>query len=118
MGEGLVGQSALEKERILLTNVPGDYIQISSGLGEASPVNIIVLPVVFEGEVKAVLELAAFDRFSPIHQTFLDQLTESLGIVINSIEANLRTEGLLKQSQSLAAELQSQQEELRTTNEE
>jgi HAMP domain-containing protein/CheY-like chemotaxis protein len=117
LGEGLVGQSALEKERILLTNVPDNYIQISSGLGEASPVNVIVLPVVFEGQVKAVLELAAFERFSPIHQSFLDQLTESLGIVINTIEANSRTEDLLKQSQSLAKELQSQQEELRATNE-
>jgi CheY-like chemotaxis protein/signal transduction histidine kinase/HAMP domain-containing protein len=118
IGEGLVGQCALEKERILLTNVPGDYIQISSGLGEASPLNIIVLPVVFEGEVKAVIELASFDRFSPTHQVFLDQLTESIGIVINTIEANTRTEDLLEQSQSLAKELQSQQEELQQTNEE
>ncbi len=116
LGEGLVGQCALEKEKILLTNVPNDYIQITSGLGDAKPLNIIVLPIIFEGQVKAVMELASFERFNPTHQAFLDQLTESIGIVLNTIEANMRTEGLLKQSQSLAAELQSQQEELQKTN--
>jgi HAMP domain-containing protein/signal transduction histidine kinase/CheY-like chemotaxis protein len=118
MGEGLVGQCALEKEKILLTNVPVDYVKITSGLGEAVPLNIIVMPVVFEGAVKAVIELASFETFSTTHQTFLDQLTESIGIVLNTIEANMRTEDLLKQSQSLARELQSQQEELQQTNQE
>ncbi|MGH7746274.1 MAG: GAF domain-containing protein, partial [Candidatus Dormibacteria bacterium] len=118
LGEGLVGQCAMEKERILLTQVPTDYVQISSGLGEAPPLNIIVLPVLFEGQVRAVIELASFNRFSPTHQDFLDQLTESIGIVLNTIEANMRTESLLEQSQSLAHELQSQQEELQQTNEE
>ncbi|MBK9264632.1 MAG: HAMP domain-containing protein [Polyangiaceae bacterium] len=116
LGEGLVGQCALEKERIMLVNAPPDYITITSGLGEAVPVNIVVLPVLFEGQVKAILELASFERFSPTHLAFLDQLTESIGIVLNTIEANMRTEDLLKQSQSLARELQSQQEELRQTN--
>ena len=116
LGEGLVGQCAMEKEKILLTSVPTDYIKITSGLGEAKPLNIIVLPVVFEGAVKAVMELASFDRFEATHETFLDQLTESIGIVLNTIEANMRTEDLLKQSQSLARELQSQQEELQQTN--
>jgi CheY-like chemotaxis protein/HAMP domain-containing protein len=114
--EGLVGQCAWEKKRILLHNVPGDYIQISSGLGEAPPMNIIVLPVLFEDEVKAVIELASFGRFSETHQSFLDQLMESIGIVLNTIAANMRTEGLLKQSQLLTTELQSQQEELKKTN--
>jgi HAMP domain-containing protein/signal transduction histidine kinase/DNA-binding response OmpR family regulator len=117
-GEGLVGQCALEKQKILLTNVPPDYIRISSGLGDASPQNIIVLPVIFEGQVKGVLELASFERFNPTHQAFLDQLTESIGIVLNTIEANMRTEDLLKQSQSLARELGSRQEELQKTNQE
>ena len=94
-----------KKQKILLTNVPPGYIRISSGLGEAAPVNIIVLPILFEGQVKAVLELASFERFNPTHQAFLDQLTESIGIVLNTIEANMRTEDLLKQSQSLAKEL-------------
>ncbi|HEY2251766.1 MAG TPA: ATP-binding protein, partial [Planctomycetaceae bacterium] len=116
LGEGLVGQCALEKEKIVITNAPPDYIQIASGLGEAAPLNIIVIPVLFEGKVKAVLELASFDRFNPMHLTFLDQLTESIGIVVNTIEANTRTEDLLKQSQSLAKELQSQQQELQLTN--
>jgi signal transduction histidine kinase/CheY-like chemotaxis protein/HAMP domain-containing protein len=118
LGEGLVGQCALERRAIRLTNVPPDYIRISSGLGHSGPVNIIVLPIIFEGQVKAVLELASFDRFTPTHHAFLDQLTESIGIVINTIEAHMRTEGLLMQSQSLARELQSQQEELQNTNEE
>ena len=97
--------------------MPDDYVQISSGLGEAPPLNIVVLPVLFEGEVKAVIELASFDQFNEIHLTFLDQLTESIGIVLNTIAANMRTEELLKQSQSLTEELQSQQEELNETNE-
>jgi CheY-like chemotaxis protein/signal transduction histidine kinase/HAMP domain-containing protein len=116
MGEGLVGQCAFEKQRILLDNVPSNYIQISSGLGEAPPLNIIVLPVIFEGQVNAVIELASYNRFSEIHQAFLDQLTESIGIVLNTIGAGMRTEALLKQSQSLTQELQSQQDELRETN--
>jgi HAMP domain-containing protein/CheY-like chemotaxis protein len=116
LGEGLVGQAALERERILLSNAPEDYVQITSGLGQAKPTNIIVLPVIFEGQVKAVMELSSFERFSPTHQAFLDQLVESIGIVINTIEANTRTEDLLKQSQSLAKELQSRQEELQNTN--
>jgi HAMP domain-containing protein/CheY-like chemotaxis protein/signal transduction histidine kinase len=117
-GEGLVGQAALEKQPILLQNVPDDYIQITSGLGEAPPRNIIVLPVLFEGEVKAVIELASFLPFSQIHQTFLDQLTESIGVVLNMIQANMRTEELLEQSQKLTQELQSQSEELRKQQDE
>ena len=97
--------------------VPHDYVQVSSGLGEAPPRNIVVLPVLFEGEVKAVLELATFDEFDEIHLTFLEQLTESIGIVLNTIAANMRTEELLKQSQALTESLQSQQEELKETNE-
>ncbi|MEZ4408691.1 MAG: response regulator [Polyangiales bacterium] len=116
LGEGLVGQCALERDRILLTDVPGDYIRINSGLGEAPPRNIVVLPVVFEGAVKAVIELASFQRFNEIHLAFLDQLTESIGIVLNTIASSMRTEELLKQSTSLADELRSQQHELTETN--
>jgi HAMP domain-containing protein/CheY-like chemotaxis protein/signal transduction histidine kinase len=112
LGEGLVGQAALERKTILLTKVPSDYITISSGLGESAPLNIIVLPVLFEGEVKAVIELASFHPFSAIHQIFLDQLTESIGVVLNMIIANMRTEQLLLQSQGLTQELQSQSKEL------
>jgi signal transduction histidine kinase/HAMP domain-containing protein/ActR/RegA family two-component response regulator len=117
VGEGLVGQCAKEKKRILLTDVPGDYVKINSGLGAATPLNIIVLPVLFEGSVRAVVELASFSAFSVTHQAFLDQLPESIGLVLNTIEADTVTENLLKQSQSLAAELRSQQEELRESNE-
>ncbi|MBI5494781.1 MAG: HAMP domain-containing protein [Deltaproteobacteria bacterium] len=116
LGEGLVGQCALEKERIFLTNAPPDYVQISSGLGEARPQNIVVMPVLFEGKVKAVVELASFNRFSDIQLAFLEQLAESIGIVLNTIAATMRTEELLKQSQTLTEELQAQQEELTETN--
>ncbi|MEO8217393.1 MAG: HAMP domain-containing protein [Acidobacteriota bacterium] len=116
MGEGLVGEAALEKERILLTNVPDDYVKISSGLGESKPMNIMLLPIVFEGEVKAVLELASFNRFNETYQSFLDQLAESIGVVLNTIAANMKTEELLAQSQAMAEELQAQQEELTETN--
>jgi len=105
IGEGLVGQCAFEKERILLTKVPSEYIQISSGLGEATPLNIAVLPVLFEKKVKAVIELASFNPFSEIHITFLEQLTEGIGIVLNTISATSRTEELLKGSQALTEEL-------------
>jgi len=112
LGEGLVGQCALEKASILVTNAPNDYIQISSGLGNAVPLNILVLPILFEGEVKAVIELASFNPFSTIHRIFLDQLSESIGVVLNMIMANMRTEKLLQQSQSLTQELQNQSKEL------
>jgi signal transduction histidine kinase/HAMP domain-containing protein/ActR/RegA family two-component response regulator len=115
-GEGLVGQCAFEKKRIVLNNAPSDYIRIGSALGSGAPVNIIILPVLFEGQVKAVIEIASFSKFSDTHQTFLDQLTESIGVVLHTIAANMQTEYLLHQSQSLTAELQSQQEELKKTN--
>src|SRR3954471_15141163 len=105
-GEGLVGQAASEKRRIFLTDVPDNYAKITSGLGEFHPRNLVVLPILFEGEVKAVMELSSVKRFSPAHHALLDQLTESIGIVLNTIEASTRTENLLKQSQSLASELQ------------
>ena len=117
VGQGLVGQCAKEKKRILLTEVPSDYVRINSGLGASPPLNIIVLPILFEGSVRAVIELASFSAFSLTHQAFLDQLPESIGLVLNTIEADTLTENLLKQSQSQAEELRSQQEELRETNE-
>ena len=116
VGEGLVGQCAKEKQRILLTDVPGDYVRINSGLGESRPLNIIVLPVLFEGSVRAIVELASFSPFSVAHQSFLDQLTESIGLVLSTIEASTLRETLLKQSQSLAEELRAQQEVLTETN--
>jgi len=112
LGEGLIGQAAIDKERILLSDVPTDYIRVQSGLGESRPINIVVLPILFEGEVKAVMELSSLERFNPTHQALLDQLAESIGIVLRTIEANRRTEGLLEQSQSLAAELQKTNQEL------
>jgi signal transduction histidine kinase len=115
-GEGLIGQAVLEKRRILLADIPAQYLTISSGLVEAPPANIIILPVVFENQVKAVIELASFQRFSSTHQAFLDQLTESIGIVLNTIETNSLTEDLLRQSQSLTDELQKRQLELQKTN--
>ena len=116
VGQGLVGQCAKEKHRILLSEVPTDYVRINSGLGDSTPLNIIVLPVLFEGAVRAVVELASFSPFSEVHQTFLDQLPESIGLVLNTIEADTLTENLLKRSQSQAEELRAQQAELRESN--
>jgi HAMP domain-containing protein/signal transduction histidine kinase/DNA-binding response OmpR family regulator len=117
LGVGLVGQCALEKKQILLESVPLDYTRIESSLGEASPANIVVLPVLFEGETKAVIELAALHPFTEINLIFLEQLTQSIGVVLNTIEATMRTEGLLVQSQQLTSELQARQTELQQTNE-
>ncbi len=117
LGEGLIGQCAVEKRRLLITELPKKTAPIRSGLFKAVPKNVIVLPVLFEDRVKAVIELASLSAFTPSQLAFLDQLTSSIGIVLNSIEATMQTEGLLKQSQQLATELQTQQKELQGTNE-
>ncbi len=124
-GEGLIGQCALEKKRIVISEVPNDYVKISSGLGEATPMNIAVIPILFESQLIAIIEMASFNRFTSTSLDFLDQLAESIGVMINTITANMRTEALLKQSQTQAKDLQQseellkqQQEELQRTNEE
>src|SRR6185437_4121287 len=115
--EGLLGQCAKEKRRMLLNDLPEHTFPIRSGLFESVPRNVIVLPVLFEDRVKAVIELASLTVFTASQLAFLEQLTASIGIVLNSIEATMQTEGLLKQSQQLATELQTQQKELQQTNE-
>jgi signal transduction histidine kinase/HAMP domain-containing protein len=110
-GQGLVGECAVQKSRILLNPAPDGYIQVTSGLGQAQPHSVVILPALFEGRVKAVLELATFSNFNATHLAFLEQLMESIGIVLHTLEASLRTETLLKH-------LQSQQEELRKANQE
>jgi CheY-like chemotaxis protein/signal transduction histidine kinase len=115
-GQGLIGQCALEKRRVLLTDVPADTVSIGSALFKAVPQNVIVLPVLFEDQVKAVIELASVTNLTDLQITFLEQLTASIGIVLNSIEATMQTESLLQQSQTLAGELQTQQKELQQTN--
>jgi CheY-like chemotaxis protein/signal transduction histidine kinase len=117
VGDGLVGQCAAEKRRMLINDLPNHTVPIRSGLFQAVPRNVIVLPVLFEDRVKAVIELASLNVFTASHLAFLEQLTASIGIVLNSIEATMQTEGLLKQSQQLATELQTQQKELQQTNE-
>ncbi|MGB6192632.1 MAG: HAMP domain-containing protein, partial [Terracidiphilus sp.] len=117
IGEGLIGQCAAEKRRMLITELPKKTAPIRSGLFTAVPKNVIVLPLLFEDRVKAVIELASLSTFTASHLAFLEQLTASIGIVFNSIEATMQTEGLLKQSQQLATELQKQQKELQQTNE-
>jgi hypothetical protein len=116
LGEGLIGQCALDKHRMLITT-PTEATPISSALLKVPPRNLIVLPVLFENQVKAVIELASIHEFTALQTIFLEQLTTSIGIVLNSIEATMQTEGLLTQSQQLAAELQAQQKELQQTNE-
>jgi hypothetical protein len=117
-GEALVGQAALEGKSILISDAPSDYVKVTSGLGDALPVNIVVMPILFEEQVLAVVELASLRAFSEVNQAFLEQLGETLGVVLNAIIANRRTEELLEQSQSLAEELQSQSEELQSQQEE
>jgi signal transduction histidine kinase len=112
MGQGLAGQCAIEKRRILVTDIPQDYIRISSSLGEATPLSIVVLPVLFEGDTRAVIELASFRHFTEVNLAFLDQLTQSIGIVLNTIAATMRTEQLLNKSQALAEQLQKTNAEL------
>jgi len=116
-GEGLVGQCAEDKRRMLISDLGEDVVAIRSGLFEAVPRNVVVLPILFEDRVKAVIELASLSNFTDLQLAFLEQLTASIGIVLNSIEATMQTEGLLKQSQQLATELQTQQTELQQTNE-
>src|SRR4030095_9265801 len=116
--EGLIGQAAADKRPLRLKEVPGDFIQIGSGLGKSAPVNINILPALFEDEVKAGIELASFEEFNETHHSFLNQLMETVGIVLNTIAATMRTEGLLKQSQLLTQELQARQTELTTKQEE
>jgi HAMP domain-containing protein/CheY-like chemotaxis protein/signal transduction histidine kinase len=116
-GEGLIGQCARDKRQRLVADIPTDTIPINSALLRVRPKNIVVLPVLFENQVKAVIELSSISSFTTSQMTFLEQLTDSIGIVLNSIEATMQTEGLLKQSQQLAGELQTQQKELQQTNE-
>ncbi|CAM9919198.1 unnamed protein product, partial [Phaeothamnion confervicola] len=115
-GEGLIGQCAADRRRMLIADLPDNVVPIRSAFLSVAPQNIIVLPVLFEGKVKAVIELAKISAFTTLQITFLEQLTASIGIVLNSIEATMQTEGLLKQSQQLAGELQTQQRELQQTN--
>ncbi|MGA7482610.1 MAG: HAMP domain-containing protein, partial [Bradyrhizobium sp.] len=117
MGEGLIGQCAVDKRQRLVSDIPDDTIPINSALLRITPKNLVVLPVLFETQVKAVIELASASSFTTSQMTFLEQLTDSIGIVLNSIEATMQTEGLLTQSQQLAGELQTQQKELQQTNE-
>src|SRR5437588_379269 len=116
-GDGLIGQCAMDKRQRLVSDIPADSVPINSALLRVIPRNLVVLPVLFENQVKAVIELASVSSFTTSQMTFLEQLTDSIGIVLNSIEATMQTEGLLKQSQQLAGELQTQQRELQQTNE-
>jgi CheY-like chemotaxis protein/signal transduction histidine kinase/HAMP domain-containing protein len=117
LSNGFIGQCAADRSRILVRDIPEDTVRIGAGLVEAVPRSIVSFPIIFEDDVKAVIALASLHDFEAAHLTFLEQLTESIGIVLNSIEATMQTEGLLKQSQQLAGELQSQQKELQQTNE-
>jgi signal transduction histidine kinase/HAMP domain-containing protein/ActR/RegA family two-component response regulator len=125
LGQSLIGQVAKTRKPIVVTDAPADYVKISSGLGEATPVNLAVLPVVFEDRVLGVIEAGSFNRFTQVHQDFLEQLMETIGVNVNAIIANSRTDALLAESQRLAAELQARsgelqarQEELQRSNEE
>ena len=112
IGEGLVGQAALEKKAIVVGDVPDEYVHVSSSIGEHAPRNIVVLPVLFEGRVKGVIELGSFQAFSQVHLTFLEQLMLNVGVVFNMISASRRTEELLQELQSSNAALEGRSKEL------
>ena len=118
IGQSLIGQVAKSKRAIVVDEIPPGYIRISSGLGEAPPANLAVMPIKFEDHVMGVVELASFSKFTPIQIDFLEQLTETLGVSVNAIIANARTDTLLEQSQRLTAELQARSSELQTRSEE
>ncbi|MFI0236141.1 ATP-binding protein, partial [Streptomyces sp. NPDC016845] len=109
---GLVRQAALEKKRILVEEAPPDYIKINSGLGEAAPASVVIIPILFEDKLLGVIELASFSRFSDVHLAFFDQFVNTIGVAINTIIANSRTESLLGESQRLATQLQERSDEL------
>jgi signal transduction histidine kinase/CheY-like chemotaxis protein/HAMP domain-containing protein len=111
-GESLVGQVARDKKTILMTGASADYIRISSGLGASAPVNVIVLPILFEDQVLGVIELGSVNEFTSVHLDLLDRLKETIGVDVNTILSNSRTEALLAESQHLAQELQARSEEL------
>ncbi len=115
-GDGLIGQCVIDKRPRVVADIPADVTPVNSALLRVMPKNLVVLPVLFENQAKAVIELASLTSFTTSQMTFLEQLTDSIGIVLNSIEATMQTEGLLKQSQQLAGELQTQQRELQQTN--
>ena len=112
LGQSLIGQSARSKRSIVVSDLPEGYVKISSGLGEAPPANLAVLPILFEDQVLGVIELASFTPFTPVQTDFLEQLTETLGVNFNTIIANARTDALLEESQRLTSELQARSEEL------
>ncbi len=118
IGQSLIGQVAKSKRPIVVDDVPHGYIKISSGLGEASPSNLAIMPIMFEDQVLGVVELASFSKFTPIQIAFLEQLAETLGISVNAIIANSRTDALLEESQRLTAELQARSSELQARSEE
>ncbi|MCC3776687.1 HAMP domain-containing protein [Streptomyces sp. UNOB3_S3] len=111
-GESLIGTAAKEKRTILVENVPPGYLKIASGLGEAPPAHVIVLPVLFEGQVLGVIELASFQPFAQIQKDFLSQIAEMIGTSVNTISVNTKTEVLLKQSQELTEQLRERSAEL------
>ncbi|MDX2932600.1 HAMP domain-containing protein [Streptomyces ipomoeae] len=111
-GEALVGTAAKEKRTILVENAPSGYLKISSGLGEAPPAQVIVLPVLFEGKVLGVIELASFNSFTQIQKDFLNQIAEMIATSVNTISVNTKTEVLLKQSQELTEQLRERSDEL------
>jgi signal transduction histidine kinase/HAMP domain-containing protein/CheY-like chemotaxis protein len=118
LGQSLIGQVARTKKPIVVSDVPADYVKISSGLGEAAPVNLMILPIVSEDQVLGVIEAGSFSRFTPLHQDFLEQLMETIGVNVNAIIANSRTDALLAESQRLAAELQARTRELQVRQDE
>jgi PAS domain S-box-containing protein len=118
LGEGLAGQAVLEKEIIYVTNVPKDYLKITSGLGEALPKNLMIIPLLMNEKVYGVIELASFNFFDEHHRTFIQKLAESIASTLSAVRINQQTRKLLTESQSQAEQMRSQEEEMRQNMEE
>src|ERR1700678_4432121 len=116
LGQSLIGQVAKPRKHVVLDNVPGDYVRISSAIGESRPVNVMIVPIVFEDQVLGVIEAGSLWQFTQAHRDFLEQLMETIGVNVNTMIANARTDALLEQSQRLTAELQARQDELQRSN--
>ena len=116
LGQSLIGQVAKTRKPVVLDNVPGDYVRISSAIGESRPVNVMIVPIVFEDQVLGVIEAGSLWQFTQAHRDFLEQLMETIGVNVNTMIANARTDALLEQSQRLTAELQARQDELQRSN--
>ncbi|CAK8724754.1 histidine kinase [Candidatus Electrothrix laxa] len=118
LGEGMVGQAALEKKILIINHVPEKYLQVCSALGEGKPACLLIAPFLYNNQVKAVLEIGSFVEISELQIKFIEQIGERIGIALHSTQSRLRMQEVLQVTRQQAAKLQAQQDELQASNEE